>query len=188
MALLPDVLPAEHVELRRWDPAQAAALYDAVAASSAELRPWMPWAASPPTVDGMRDRLTEGTAAFDADEEWTFVVAEPGSDRVLGSVGLHRRGDLGSVEIGYWIRTDATGRGYATMCARALTDAAFDRLPGIQVVEIHMDAANRRSAAVPPRLGYRLDREFDREAVAPGQCGRGLVWVMERSRWRARPG
>ncbi|MGA2837695.1 MAG: GNAT family protein [Acidimicrobiales bacterium] len=188
MALLPDLVHADLVDLRRWEPDQASALLDAVEASIAELRPWMPWAAVPPTEDGLRARLTEGVDAFDGDEEWTYTVAEPGAGRVLGSVGVHRRGDAATVEIGYWIRTDVTGRGYATMCARALTATAFTHLPWVLRTEIRMDEANHRSAAVPRRLGYRLDREVDREIVAPAESGRGLVWVMERSRFEAPTG
>ncbi len=185
MALLPDLVDAELVELRRWDPDQVVELLDAVDASIAELRPWMPWAARSLTEEVLRSSLVDGAAAFDADEEWAYVVAEAGVDRVLGSVGLHRRGDPASVEIGYWIRTDVVGRGYATMSARALTAAAFTHLDWVRQTEIHMDVANRSSAAIPPRLGYRLDREVDREIAAPGHTGRGLVWIMERDRFEA---
>ncbi len=187
VALLPGLLPADLVELRRWQPDQDAALLDALEASMTELRMWLPWAAQSQTEDGLRARLTEGVAAFDGDREWTYVVGEPGTDRVLGSVGIHRRGDPATVEIGYWIRTDATGRGYATMSAGALTAAAFAHLPWVRQTEIRMDAANRRSAAIPPRLGYRLDREVGREIAAPGESGRGQVWIMDRNRFEAPP-
>jgi len=101
VALLPGLVPADLVELRRWHPDQVAGLLDAVEASLTELRVWLPWAAQSPTEDGLRARLTEGVAAFDGDQEWTCAVAEPGSERVLGSVSIHRRGDPATVEIGY---------------------------------------------------------------------------------------
>ena len=85
MALLPDLIPAGTVELRRWRPAQAEALTAAVEASLPELGRWMPWAQEHPTVDGITEVLTEGEASFEADREWQFVVAEPGADGVLGA-------------------------------------------------------------------------------------------------------
>jgi len=118
VALLPDRIPAGSVELRRWRPAYADALTDAVESSLTELRPWMPWAQDAPSVPGMLQVLTEGDANFEADREWQFVVAEPGSDRILGASGIHRRGPPPTVEIGYWIRTEATHRGLATAVAR----------------------------------------------------------------------
>jgi RimJ/RimL family protein N-acetyltransferase len=121
MALLPDLLPAGDVVLRRWVPPLAEALLAAVAASYDELHQWMPWAAEPPTGAGIRAVVVEGSAAFDGDVRWSYVVARPGHDEVLGSAGVHSRGTAGAVEIGYWIRSDATGHGYATKAAGALT-------------------------------------------------------------------
>ncbi len=183
MALLPDLLPAGPVELRRWHGGHAEQLRASVSASFAELHAWVPWAAEPPTADGMRDVVTAGVTAFDADRDWTYVVGRPGRDEVLGSAGLHSRGPSRTVEIGYWIRTDATGRGYATAAARALTTAAFEHLVDVDRTEIWVDVANVRSDAVPGRLGYRVDREVDRTADAPAQNGRRRVHVMERLRW-----
>jgi RimJ/RimL family protein N-acetyltransferase len=184
VALIPDLLPAGSVELRRWRPAYAEAVTEAVTASMNELRPWMPWAQEEPTVPGMNDVMTVGDAAFDADEEWQFVIAQPGSERVLGAIGLHRRGPPDTVEIGYWLRTEFTRRGMATVATQALTTAAFAFLPAIASVEIRMDETNVRSAAVPPRLGFRLDDQIDHAIDAPGQSGRWLVWKMDRADWR----
>jgi RimJ/RimL family protein N-acetyltransferase len=184
VALIPDLLPAGSVELRRWRPAYAEALTEAVAASMNELRPWMPWAQEAPTVPGMIAVLAVGAAAFDADEEWQFVVAQPNSERVLGAIGLHRRGPPDTVEIGYWIRTDSTRRGLATAATRTLTTAAFNFLPTVASVEIRMDEINLRSAAVPPRLDFHLDSEIDHPIDAPGQSGRWLVWRMDRADWQ----
>jgi RimJ/RimL family protein N-acetyltransferase len=59
------------------------------------------------------------------------------------------------------------------MGADALTATAFAHLPWIRQTEIRTDAANHRSAAILPRLGYRLDGEVGREIAAPGESGRG---------------
>ena len=183
VSFLPDLLPAGPVELRRWHTAQAEALTVAVASSLPELRPWMPWAQDPPTVPAMIPVLAAGDLNFGADKEWQFVVAEPDSDRILGATGFHRRGSPDTVEIGYWIRTDATRRGLATFASRALTAAAFAHLPDIASVEIRMDSFNVRSAGVPPKLGFRFDGEVDLPVDAPGQSGRWLVWRMARADW-----
>jgi RimJ/RimL family protein N-acetyltransferase len=183
VAFLPDLLSAGPVELRRWHIAQAEALTEAVASSLPELRPWMPWAQEPPTVPAMIQVLAAGDSNFSDDKEWQFIVAEPDSTRILGATGLHRRDSSDNLEIGYWIRTDSTHRGLATIASRALTTAAFAYLPDITTVEIRMDALNVRSAAVPPKLGFRLDGEVEQPVEAPGQSGRRLVWKMARTDW-----
>ncbi len=83
----------------------------------------------------------------------------------------------GALEIGYWIDTGHTQRGYAGEAARLLTEAAL-ALPGISRVEIHCDQANHVSARIPPSLGYRLDRIEEDAVEAPGECGRSMIWVM----------
>ena len=73
------------------------------------------------------------------------------------------------------------GLGYATLAAGALTDAAFRHLPEVAITVIHCDVANRASARVAEKLGYLHAGDVDREILAPGQTGRGMVWVRLRS-------
>ena len=180
MALLPDVLPAGPLELRRWRQDHLDRILDAVAASFPELHRWMPWAETMPTAAEQLEVLRAGEAAFDADQEWAYVVVEPEAEELVGAAGLHPRSGPGTVEIGYWIRTDRTGRGYATDTAGALAAVAFAHLPGLEQVEIRMDQANVASAAVPPKLGFRLLGHEERDILTPGHTGQGLVWVLDR--------
>jgi len=180
VALLPDVLPAGPVELRRWRPTFVDALIPVITLSFAELQRWFPWARVMPTAEDLRSHVETSEAAFDADQEWVYTVYEPVTDTLVGGAGLHRGVDPIALNIGYWTRSDRTGRGYATAAARTLTEVAFTLIPGIQRVEIHMDQANVASAAVPRKLGYRLDHEEVRQVEAPGHTGQGFVWVLDR--------
>jgi RimJ/RimL family protein N-acetyltransferase len=185
-ALRPDVRPPERIELddlllRRVGPADTAALQEAVLESAAELHPWMPWCADPPDPAGQAE-FTAGQ-----EREWAegvsmnlgiFRVGPAAGQRLLGLIGVHDRLGPGALEIGYWLRTSETGRGVMTRAARELT-AQVLRLDGLTRAEIHCDEANLRSAAIPRRLGYRLDRIEDDGIDAPGETGRGMIWVYE---------
>ena len=48
-------------------------------------------------------------------------------------------------------------------------------------MEIHCDAANSASAAIPRKLGYRLDRIEQRRPEAPGESGQLMIWVHDRA-------
>jgi RimJ/RimL family protein N-acetyltransferase len=177
MAALPEVLPAGPVELRRCREGDLDALMSAIESSQTELGRWLPWADPMPTLEAERNFLRDRQAAFDADEGWSYLLIESGADAVVGGAELHRK-ERGTVEIGYWVRTDRTRRGYATAAAGALRDAAFRYLPDVERVIVRMDQANLASAAVPPKLGFRLDREDElRDVLAPGHTGNGWVWV-----------
>jgi RimJ/RimL family protein N-acetyltransferase len=164
------------VVLRRYERDDLDALHTAIEESRAHLRPFMPWA------DGTRADTTDFLAAaidsWEAGTEFNYGIFDGGE--VVGGCGLHARLRPGALEIGYWLRAWATGRGIVTAAAQALTDAAF-ALPDVESVEIHCDEANVRSAAVPRRLGYRLDRIEDDQISAPGDLGRSMIWIKRRS-------
>ncbi len=66
-----------------------------------------------------------------------------------------RPGGDGCLEIGYWIRSDRTGRGYATETTHALARIAHG-LDGIERVIVCCDPENHASRRIPERLGFTL--------------------------------
>jgi RimJ/RimL family protein N-acetyltransferase len=180
-AFVPGVAPPQRVDLgdivaRRWQPDDLIARFEAVTMSYPALHPWMEWAAEPITLD--QQRAYGETAAVswpDPDGSCTYGIFDPGG-AVLGAVGIHDNLGPGALEIGYWYHIDHVGRGIITRSTGALTDIAL-ALPGVDRVEIHCDKANVRSAAVPRRLGYRLDRVEPRPVSAPAESGLLMVWT-----------
>jgi RimJ/RimL family protein N-acetyltransferase len=178
--LPPERVDAGAVILRRIRATDAGDVAAAVSASLDHLRPWMPWA----TPDAA-DRRSQLSRVAEADEMWesgishiySVVTADQGT--LVGEIGLHRRVGDGSIEIGYWIAGSQVRRGFGTSAAEAITGVAL-ALPGVSQVEIHCDEANTASAAIPRKLGYRLDRIAVRKPEAPGESGRLMIWVAER--------
>jgi RimJ/RimL family protein N-acetyltransferase len=100
-------------------------------------------------------------------------------ERIVGGVSLHPRVGPGAIEIGYWLASAATGRGFATEAAEALTAEAF-RGGDIERIEIRCEPANEASMRVPERLGYRARPDVVHEPATPGRPG-GDVVVWERA-------
>ncbi len=175
----PERVDAGAVVLRRIRSTDAGAVAVAVAGSLDHLRPWMPWA----TPDSA-DRRSQLARVAEADEMWesgisyiySVLTADHGT--LVGEIGLHRRGGDGGIEIGYWIAGSEVRQGFGTSAAAAITDVAL-ALPGVSRVEIHCDEANTASAAIPRKLGYRLDRVEERKPEAPGESGRLMIWVRD---------
>lgn len=177
----PDWIDVSPLALRRWDGSFASAMVSAIASSFEELHAWMPWASVVPTAEAMRATLIDGGQRFERNEDWPFVIIE--GPELVGSAGLHRRSGPSVLEIGYWIRTDRTRRGYATSVARTLTSAAFEMVPELERVEIVTHGENVASQAVARRLGFSLWREETREPDGTVPGGRFCVWSMDRSLW-----
>ena len=165
----------------RWvTVADAEAIANAVGESLEHLKPWMPWADERSAdVVFQRSRLREQIRQRTRREEWQYGMF---ADRktFLGSIGLMTRRGPGTIEIGYWLHVDFGNRGLATRAARAMTAVALE-LDGVDRVFIMCDEANLRSAAIPQRLGYTLDRVETRAPEAPGETGRMQLWVTDES-------
>lgn len=181
------VSPPERIELGdgislRWLVIDdAVALADAVGASLEHLRPWMPWADAQSADTGFqRGRLRSQAGQRDRGEEWQYGLFAPDDGALLGSFGLMTRRGPGTLEIGYWLHVDAVHRGHAITAARALTEAGRG-IEGIDRMIVVCDEANARSAAIPRRLGYTLDRVERRSPEAPSETGRMQIWTLERT-------
>jgi RimJ/RimL family protein N-acetyltransferase len=176
----PERIEAGLVVLRRVRAEDAGAIAAAVSASLDHLRPWMPWAtedaAGRPT---QLARVEEADQMWEAGTSYIYSVLTVNHGTLVGEIGLHRRGDEGSAEIGYWIAASQARRGFGTLAAEAVTSVAL-ALPGVGQVEIHCDEANTASAAIPRKLGYRLDRIETRMPEAPAETGRLMIWVRTR--------
>jgi RimJ/RimL family protein N-acetyltransferase len=183
-------VPPERIELaavvlRRLTPDDAGTVATAASESLAHLRPWMAWATPPAVaVEAQRERLLGPAGSWSANGSYEFGAFLAGDGRLVGMCGLHRRIGPGALEIGYWVHVLHTRQGIATRCAGALTTVGFG-LRGVERMEIHCDAANVASAAVPASLGYRLDAIVEHEPEAPGEVGRRMVWVVYRRAWEA---
>ena len=152
-------------------PERAPALTEAVVASLPELEQFMDWARPERTsVEEFADFISRSLHEWESGESHNFHVIETATDELVGNCGLMRRVGPGAIEIGYWIRSDRAGRGYATEAARALVGAAW-MLPDVERVEIRFDAANGASAAVAAKTGAVEIERRDVEIDNPGEIG-----------------
>jgi RimJ/RimL family protein N-acetyltransferase len=174
----PERVDAGPLVLRRVTSADAGAIAAAVSSSLDYLRPWMPWATPDAAIRNTQlARVAEADQMWEAGTSHIYSVLTADHGTLVGEIGLHRRVDDSSAEIGYWIAASQAGRGFGTLAAQAMTSVAL-ALAGVRRVEIHCDEANKPSAAIPRKLGYRLDRIENRMPEAPGETGRLMIWVL----------
>jgi RimJ/RimL family protein N-acetyltransferase len=172
-----ETLTFDQVELRRWRVSDVETLYRVATESLAHLLPWMPWAASYDR-NTIAEYLARSEGEWESDQAYNYAITSDGS--VIGSCGLMRRIGPGGLEIGYWLHPEWTGRGLATMSAAALLRQGFE-LAEIDRIEIHHDAANQASGAVPRRLGFtEIERlQAPDGPVTPGEVGIDVIWRIQ---------
>jgi RimJ/RimL family protein N-acetyltransferase len=151
---------------------------EAIQTSHDELRRWMDWMTDEPRTNAQSVEFVESSEAeWDAGEAFNYVMTDPQTDEVIGICGLMTRPGPRRLEIGYWVRSDRAGAGIATAAATLLTDAGL-AVDGIDIVEIHHDAANVASARIPEKLGYTEAVRREVEIDSPGECGIEVIWEI----------
>ncbi|ALG59905.1 MULTISPECIES: GNAT family N-acetyltransferase [Citromicrobium] len=110
---------------------------------------------------GAQDRLL----GYQRDHGHTFWVLERKADgAILGFCGLKRcnqaGGPLGMMEVGWRLREDAWGQGYAREAATASLDLAFERYGADEVVALTV-ARNIASWGLMVRLGMQRREDLD---------------------------
>lgn len=176
----PERLEGRLVVLRRYRWSDAEALEESLAASFEHLRGFMPWSQAPPTVESVMAWLQPAVTRFGGEEPASYAITLRDGGALAGGCGLMPRIGPGALEIGYWVDARQLRRGIATEAAGLLADCAL-ALPGIERVELRIDAANLASQGVARRLGFRLDRTIDEKRDAPRKTGRMMVFVRTRS-------
>ena len=140
-----------------------------------------------------RDAAQQRLLSYEREHGHTFwCVERSGDGAILGFCGLKRSnqagGPLGMMEVGWRLREDAWGRGYAKEAATASLDLAFDRFDAEEVIAMTVQR-NTASWGLMERLGMRrredLDfdnAEFDKEDPVI------TIYSADRASWTAHRG
>lgn len=108
---------------------------------------------------------------------WAVVLKETGE--VIGDCGLTMQLIGGQIkpEIGYHIRKDCQGRGYASEAAKAVRDWTFRNTP-FNIIYSYMKHSNVPSCRTAMAYGCRLVGEFEDDANE-----RYKVYAISRAEW-----
>jgi RimJ/RimL family protein N-acetyltransferase len=147
------VLSDDVLVLRAFRSDDAEEIYAAVMESKPELTRWLPWCHDNYSMSDTLDFLAKRGAAFTDDGEYGFAIFERASGRFVGATGINQidRAAL-RANHGYWLRTNATGRGYAARSSRLVARWAFETL-GLERLEIVAAVGNLASQRVAERVG-----------------------------------
>jgi RimJ/RimL family protein N-acetyltransferase len=140
--------------LRTYAATDAGALFEAARESIAEVYPWLEWC-HPDYSLAEAEQWARSRAELAPGEEYNFVILGP-DDRFLGGCGLNQINRTHKfANLGYWVRSSATGRGVATEAVRELEKFAFEQTDLVRL-EIVCAVGNERSQRVAERAGaYR---------------------------------
>jgi len=147
------VLSNDAILLRAFRLDDAEAIYEAVVESKQQLSRWLSWCHDKYAIADTIEFLKKRGEAFEKDDEYAFAIVERSGGRFVGATGVNQLDKAAlRANLGYWLRTAATGRGYATQSTLLLARWAFETL-GIERIEIVAATGNRESQRVAARAG-----------------------------------
>ncbi|TRD11381.1 GNAT family N-acetyltransferase [Erythrobacter insulae] len=147
---------------------------------------WLGGVLDQPKMAAARARLE----SYRTDHGHTFWAIERKQDgAILGFCGLKRSnqagGPIGMMEVGWRLREDAWGHGYAKEAAAQSLAAAFDRFGADEVIAMTVEG-NAPSWGLMKRLGMRrrADLDFENSDFDP-ETGVIIVYSIDRAAWES---
>jgi ribosomal-protein-serine acetyltransferase len=167
------------VLIRPYQIEDAAALFEAGKESFAEMNPFMPWCHANYALDEARSWVKGQVLHFESGTEFQFAILS-NENKYIGGCGLNaidrsnRRANLG-----YWVRTSATGQGVATAATRQLVDWAFENTD-LNRLEVVVSVKNTASLRVAEKAGAVREGLLRGRLVLHGQAHDAAVFSFVR--------
>lgn len=184
------VAETERLRLRTWDDEDEFRFFELM--NTPAVMRWLGGLQTPEEWSAGYNRLR----GYERDFGFTFWIVERRSDgEILGFCGLKRANApgadaiVGETEIGWRLREDAWGQGYAKEAAIATLDLAFGRFHAPRVVAVTA-AKNLPSQGLMIRLGMtrREDLDFVDQRFSPdNEVNPQMVFVINAEDWGAPP-
>jgi RimJ/RimL family protein N-acetyltransferase len=151
-----DTLQNELVILRRCVSEDADGLFKAIRESTEELSPWLAWCHPDYQLSETQQWISQQMEFWDQGKEYSFTIRNQ-REHLVGCCGLnHLKPEDKVANLGYWVRSGNTGKGYATAATELLARFAFDQLDARRV-EIVAAVGNIPSQRVAERAGAKRE-------------------------------
>lgn len=118
---VPREILTDRLLLHRYREGDAELVFEAIEESRAELERWMPWASFIRDAQQFRDEMPRSLEAWERGENYGYTIRRREDDRLLGSINYQDPNwAIPRFDLGYWMRTSETGKGYVSEAVRGM--------------------------------------------------------------------
>ena len=172
------------LELRPLNLRDAKALYALVEANRDRLARWLPWPDANRCVADSRAYILRVRSQGRAHMAESFGLWW--QERLVGIAGFVWIDPANhSAAIGYWLAQEAEGHGLMTAAVTSLVRHGFRTLH-LNRIEIRAGVRNRRSRAIPRRLGFHHEGTLRQAERLGDRYVDHAVYGLLAAQWRAR--
>jgi ribosomal-protein-serine acetyltransferase len=166
---------SENTELRLLEERHAQELTDLTERNREYLRAWLPWVDSSRTVEDRKKFIRDSLTQFAQNKGFVAGIWHEG--RLAGVIGYDAIDwENRATEVGYWLGEEYQGKGL---------DHALGEL-GLNRVIITCAVENKKSCAIPERLGFRREGVVRQAEWLYDHFVDHVVYAVLASEWQAR--
>lgn len=143
----------DDTELRILEEQDAPHIFALVDQNRSYLKEWLPWVDLTRSVEDEIDFIHSLSTQHAKHQSFGYGIWY--NNQLTGTIGCHAiNWSDKKVEIGYWLAASFQGKGLMTKACKAMVTYAFNELR-LAKVEIRCALKNKRSRAIPERLGFK---------------------------------
>lgn len=144
---------SDTISLELITPNAISDIYELTRKNHTRLREWEPWAQGDPTFETATEYVNRHVEASFQGSSVPCIIYDGHTPIGFIELRIDRARLIG--DIGYWLDSEAEGRGIITQACQALIDHGVSL--GLKRFELRIATENERSAAVAERLGFTLE-------------------------------
>ena len=170
-----------NIQLKLLEERHAEMLYLLTDRNREHLRRWLSWVDKVVSVQDTRNFIRLSLKQFEAGRG--IQVGIWYDEVLVGVIGCEIDPENRTATIGYWIASPYQGRGIMTRACRSLVEYLFVSR-AMDCIEIRCAVENRRSRAIPERLGFIQEGIIRNAEVLDGRYVDHVVYRLRREEWR----
>ena len=164
------VLQSETILVRPHETGDLDPLFIAVRESVAEISRWLPWCHPEFSRDELAAFIEISRKGWADRSQYQFAIFDVSTGSALGGISLaHIVKPNRLANMGYWVRTSATGRGVASTAVKLVAAYGFQHLD-ISRIEIAAIPENVASRRVAERSGAQFEAVVRNRLVMHGRA------------------
>jgi ribosomal-protein-serine acetyltransferase len=172
----------DEIEIRLLQEHHAEEMFAVIDRNRQHIRQWLPWPDFTHSPDDSLEFIHKCLVRFERREEIACGIWC--RSRLSGGIGAQLDRASRTASLGYWIDRELEGRGIVIRSAKAMLRYLFVEWNCARV-EIRCATGNRRSRAIPERLGFRHERTLPGAFVLGEQILDIELYAMLRPEWES---
>jgi ribosomal-protein-serine acetyltransferase len=145
------MLESDEIILQKYTTEDIPLLFEAIQVSIDRVYPWLPWCHPNYTIAETEAWIKTRPQRWNEGKEFGFSIRDR-QGTIVGGCGMGIRSSPWYGNLGYWLRTGYTGKGYATEATKLIAEFGIQQLQ-LKRIEIVASVKNTPSQKVAERAG-----------------------------------